>query len=399
MRVLWISSHLPYPPISGGRLREYELLRRLARYDDVHVVAVSEAADDTSHLEAFRRTCPTDLFPAEPDRDEPCHLVATHASAPATAAVRRLLPRADVVHVEGFHLMQHVPASSLVPITLIDQNIEYQLWEQRLALGQAGTQLDQQRILQEVAACRSAELKAWRRATLCATVTPEDAATMRAAAPDIDPVVIPDGCDHLAGAPIGVAPRPLRPTAAAPCLIFVANFAYEPNVDAAWLLLDGVLPRVRGTFPGATLDLVGNAPCPDLVARADAVGGVRVTGRVPDVQPFLCDADVAVCPLRVGGGIKVKVIEALVTGLPVVTTPVGAQGLPVGLGVPTVVAPDPRALAKAVIDVLSDPNARAHSQDAASGVTRILPSWDDAASRLRQAYEVAQQRAVSSDAG
>src|SRR4051794_10786159 len=253
MRVLWISSHLPYPPISGGRLREYELIRRLAAHDDVHVVGVTKVADDTDHLEAFRKMFPTELFPVQPDRDGQCHLVAAHASAPAAAAVRRLLAKADVVHVEGFHLMQHVPASASVPIVLVDQNIEFQLWEQRLALSPARLELDHQRIVQEAAACRSAELKAWRRATLCATVTADDAAVMRAAAPDVDPVVIPDGCDHLAPMAIGAAPRRPRRMTPAPCLLFVANFAYEPNVDAAWLLLDGVLPLVRAAFPRATL--------------------------------------------------------------------------------------------------------------------------------------------------
>jgi glycosyltransferase involved in cell wall biosynthesis len=120
-----------------------------------------------------------------------------------------------------------------------------------------------------------------------------------------------------------------------------------------------------------------------------------VTGRVPDVRPFLCSSDVVVCPLRIGGGIKVKVLEALSVGAAVVTTPVGAQGLPSGLGAPEVVPPDADLLAAATIRALSDPDHRHRLQVAAQTVARSLPTWDQAAAELLAGYERAQRQAAA----
>jgi glycosyltransferase involved in cell wall biosynthesis len=123
--------------------------------------------------------------------------------------------------------------------------------------------------------------------------------------------VVPDAVDHLGSAPLdAVAPRPE--------LVFVANFAYQPNVDAAFWLCREIFPRVREQVPEARALLVGNGPPQEL--QALACEHIFVTGRVPSVAPSLDRAAVVVCPLRVGGGIKVKMLEALCRGKAIVAS-------------------------------------------------------------------------------
>ncbi|MEP6633541.1 MAG: glycosyltransferase [Luteimonas sp.] len=126
-----------------------------------------------------------------------------------------------------------------------------------------------------------------------------------------------------------VRPPASRTTLDAVRLLFVAGFGHSPNVDAAQWLVRDIFPRVLRELPNATLDLVGSNPTTDVLALAQT-GGVHVTGSVPQdvLDDYYRRADVAIVPLRFGAGVKLKVLEAMVKGLPVVTTSIGAQGLP-----------------------------------------------------------------------
>jgi glycosyltransferase involved in cell wall biosynthesis len=134
------------------------------------------------------------------------------------------------------------------------------------------------------------------------------------------------GSDSISVIPFGVeAPaRPLDPLGADASLLFVGNFVHRPNVDAALRLASAIFPRVRAAHPAATLELVGPEPPPEL-----AGDGVSVTGAVPDVTPYLDRASVVVVPIRRGGGMRVKVLEALAAGKAVVASPLAAEGLEV----------------------------------------------------------------------
>ncbi|MFL6204490.1 MAG: glycosyltransferase family 4 protein [Acidimicrobiales bacterium] len=382
MRALWITCHLPHPASSGGRLRELELLRRLAPAMDVELIAVSKTPEaDVEAAQGFDLPARTTVVAAEADETARCAQVARHASRAATAAVADALTERtpDLVHVEGFYLMQHLPPAVDVPELLVDQNIEAALWAQRAAVA---TDVEAERAaLAEARRCEAAEVAAWRRADLCAFVTEDDAELARSIAPDLRTRVVPDGADHLSPMTAGVlAPAPDRPT-----MCFVGNFAYEPNVDAARFLLTEVLPRVRREVPDVHLQLVGNAP-PDWLRAEGDRSGATVTGWVPSVTPYLATADVVVCPLRVGGGVKVKVLEALSVGAAVVTTPVGAQGLRTDLGAPLVVEPTATRVAGAVSSLLGDPQARHRLRAAARATARSMPTWDEAATSLSRCY-------------
>ncbi|MFN2626287.1 MAG: glycosyltransferase [Mycobacteriales bacterium] len=395
-RVLFLTCHLPFPPVSGGRRREYELLRRVGARFAVDLVVVSKTPrEDEANAAALSPHCasvrvlaadrqPISAAVAAPEQ------VRRHASAAALALIADATP--DVVHVEGFYLMQHVPPDTTARVLLVEQNIEYRLWEQRAR--HADT--DAQALLAEAARTRASELAAWQRADQCATVTLEDRAAM-AAAGIRDVVVLPDGVEvpsladgvevpllpEARGVELSSLPEARTSTDAAPRVVFVGNFRYEPNIDAARFLVRDILPLVDG-HADLRVQLVGDAPPP---AVAELAGPrVEVTGRVPAVEPLLDAATVVVCPLRVGGGVKVKMLEALARGKAIVTTSVGIQGLGAEARASTRVADSAPEFAAALTALLDDATARRELELAARQLAATLPTWDDAAAALTECW-------------
>ncbi|HEV2754514.1 MAG TPA: glycosyltransferase [Actinomycetota bacterium] len=339
--------------------------------------------EDNANAPALKEHCiDVTVFAAEPPppapSTEPAQVVrhrAPEMSAHVAAAIES--GAFDLVHVEGFYLMQHVPDPCPLPVLLVEQNVEYVLWRQRA--GTAVSKHERDAAITEYLRTLETETAAWGRADICAALTADDAAIMGAALPGLDVRLVPDGVDHLP-----LVPRSER-RAQDGVVVFAANFGYQPNVDAALYLCDEVWPRVARRRPGARLLLVGNAPPPEVVELGRG-NGVVVTGRVPSIDPFLERAAVVVCPLRVGGGIKVKMLEAMSRGKAIVTTGVGAQGLDRFAGAAFLVEDHPAAFAHAVVAVLDDAGLRTGLEEGALRAARRLPTWDEAASALGECY-------------
>lgn len=193
--------------------------------------------------------------------------------------------------------------------------------------------------------------------------------------PSLPVEVIPNGVDTYTFR--------LRPTRRIPTLLFVGNYEYTPNVDAALRLATEIFPAVGKSFPNVRLWLVGNAPPPEL--RALASDSIRVTGRVPDVRPYLARAGVFVSPLRLGAGIKNKVLEALAMGCPVVATPLSVDGISVQHEQDALIA-DGQAMVEQIVRVLQDESLRQRLSVNGRKLIESRYSWDSVAERYEQLY-------------
>jgi glycosyltransferase involved in cell wall biosynthesis len=152
--------------------------------------------------------------------------------------------------------------------------------------------------------------------------------------------------------------HPLNPLGAqSPSLLFVGNFRHPPNVDAAMRLTRQIFPGVRAQYPGVTLQIVGDQPTPEM--RRLANEHIVVTGRVPDVTPYLDRAALVVVPLRIGGGMRVKVLEALAAGKALVTSPLAIAGLDLVDGKQVVLAETDQQFCEAIVHLLVDSQQRA----------------------------------------
>lgn len=386
--LLFVTCHLPYPLISGGRRREYELLTRLAAHHDFHLLAFSKTyGEDIENSIVFEEFCRSvTVVPVHCRDGQDPYQVRRHTSEEGLTTIRNLVDRnsIDLIHVEGFYLMQHVPCDIGVPIFLQEQNIEYLLWKQRAKSAQDPRERSE--AVWEYLRTLESETSSWQRADMCGAVTTDDLEVMRSALPSNGVRLVPDGFDHLGRIDGDESRRVRRSNADEHRVVFVGNFAYQPNVDAALYLSEKIWPIVSRYIPRARLALVGNAPPPEVEALRERSPNVDVTGRVPAVSPYLDEADVVVCPLRVGGGIKVKVLEALCRGKALVTTSVGVQGIPRPNEAMRVVD-DPVDFAKATVELLVRPTLRRRLEQNARRAAALLPTWDEAARALEGCYD------------
>jgi glycosyltransferase involved in cell wall biosynthesis len=213
-------------------------------------------------------------------------------------------------------------------------------------------------------------------------VSERDAEMLRSLQPRLKVEVIPNGVDLSYFNPAAVRSAPIDPSS--PSLVFVGNYEYPPNEDAAIRLARDIFPHVRSAFPRTKLLLVGNAPTARM--RAAAGEGVFITGRVDDVRAFLKDAWAFVCPLAYGAGIKNKILEALAMGCPVIATPLSIDGIDVREGESVLTAPLDQ-IADAVIRLLGDADLRSRLSAEGRALIERAYSWQRVVSQYEQLYE------------
>jgi polysaccharide biosynthesis protein PslH len=194
---------------------------------------------------------------------------------------------------------------------------------------------------------------------------------------------LPPGARSILVCPNGREPSTVLPEASGPTVAFVATMGWAPNVDAAIWLARDIWPTVLARVPQARLLLVGKDPAPSVLALADDT--IEVTGTVDDVRPYLAQARVVVAPLRAGGGTRLKIMEALDLGRPLVATSVGCEGMEDLIGRGVVVADTAPALAGAIEGLLLDPAHAAALGRAGHDAVAADHTWDAALAPLLQA--------------
>lgn len=368
MRLLWLTPEVPDPGGAGGSIRAFHLIRRLAaRGAAITVVAPAHQAQAqrAATLEAGGVELRLVPRPASRVREALRALARRPGLAPRLAAdpwlvwqaeafwtaiepaVRAALRdgRPDAVVVEhDFAAAWAGRASPDLPAGLLLHNAWWEVLAGRAraarGLQSLGWRAEAWRFRRHVR--RTAGRYAW----ACAVSGKDREAAVRMLGLPV--AVVPNGADvgRLAAVPAGPG-RPDR-------LLFSGTLSYPPNAEAAIWLVEAVLPLLRRTRPKVTLTVAGRGAPPAVDALA-AVSGVRVAGWVPDLAEAYAEAAVVVAPLRSGGGTKLKVVEAMAAGRPLVTTSVGAEGLDVVSGQHLLVADDAAEFAEAVAGLLADP--------------------------------------------
>ena len=395
MRILFLTAHLPFPPFSGGRRREFELISRLGKDFEIHLCSITKTWEtDIMYISNLLYSCASvNLFKAVFNYNKQYAIypnqIKRHTSEEASSYISFLLKNKpfDVVHVEGYYLMQHLPIKPEIPVLLVEHNIECLLNLQRFKL--ATIQQDKSYYWQEYVYTLKWERTFWKRATKCVTLTTEDESNMRQLEPHIDIRTIPNGIDHRKmideAASSNICKNSIV-SAKCPSILFVGNFLYEPNIDAALYFSQLIFPLILKDVPNAKLHLVGNAPPPE-VSSLTLNKQIKVSGYVDSLTNFYKDADVVVCPLRIGGGVKVKVLEALNAGKAIVSTSIGAQGLNLSTYPSLTVADEVADFAEKVVRFLLDPQKRYRQEQQALAYASILPTWDQAIEAFIQCYK------------
>jgi len=354
--ILFVAPEWPYPPTWGFATRVYHLAKELSRRHRVSLLTYgspSRATAEDSVAPAFesvhfvpppgarrskRRAQAASLFSSG------SYHVGGHSSAAMGAAFEKLLARGtyDLVQVESSQMARSLPATE-VPIALDEHNIEYLLLR-RLAAVESSPARKAFGYL-EAAKVRREEIAAWARYDGSIFTSETDLAVMRSDMPGRAACVVPNGVDLEYFSPSAEEPD-------ASTLVFTGSINYRPNADAvAWFISD-VLPRLVRLRPSTRFLVVGQG-APAWLLRMSS-SHVKFTGAVRDVRPYIERAAVVVAPLRVAGGTRLKILEALAMEKPVVTTTIGREGLDVVDGEHLVVADDPQQFAEQVARLMVD---------------------------------------------
>jgi glycosyltransferase involved in cell wall biosynthesis len=212
---------------------------------------------------------------------------------------------------------------------------------------------------------RRRELGTYRRADMVVTVTEDDRRALLRAAPDTITSAVPTACPVARDVPAFLQRMPCS-------ILFVGGFRHAPNADAVLFFYRHVLPLVRRSLRDVALTIVGDAPPREVLALSSAE--ISVTDWVPAVEPYLASHRVSIAPLRFGAGLKGKIVEAMAAGLPVVTTPVGAEGMELVHGSTALIAESPEAFARAVVRLCTDHDL--HARLSRNGLEHARARWD-----------------------
>jgi glycosyltransferase involved in cell wall biosynthesis len=393
--VLAVTSEMPWPLDSGGHLRSFHLLRTLADRFDVRLVVPSTGDDEAGRAALEAAGVGVRLVPVSPRkplgeaarvvscalRREPYVMFGRHRRGAVAAALAaeaaRLRP--DVFYLDHLDSFVYADAVRDVPIVLDLHNVY-----SRLAARAAGDRVAFLRrpfLAGEARLLARQEEQAAKRAHTIMAVSDDDARYF-AAFGGAKVVVVPNGvdCSAFAG---GTDARPWPQS-----LLYVGALDWPPNANAARLLATEILPAVRQRVPAAHVTIVGKNPPPDVVALARTQPHVEVAANVRDVVPYFRGAHVLAVPLEAGGGTRLKILEAFATGLPVVSTPVGCEGIDGVHGEHLLVA-ERAQFADAVVQVLLDPASAKERAGRAQGLARKIYDWAAVGQRAVEAVACA----------
>ena len=386
MRILWLKTEFLHPVDKGGRIRTYQMLREIARQHHVTYLTLDDgtAAPDAEALAAeyaaevvripfappakgsigFYGDLVGNLFSGLP------YAVSRYASTRMREEVARLAGQHDVVVCDFLAPAINVPDRLPVPTVLFQHNVEAMIWERHVQV--AASALKKRYMGEQWRRMERFERTACHRFDHVVAVSPQDATVMRERYGITRVSDVPTGVDIDYFTPADRAERnPME-------LVFTGSMDWMPNDDAMIWFAREILPRVRAKLPDARVTVVGRSPSAALTALA-AEHRMEVTGRVPDVRPYLERASAFIVPMRVGGGTRLKIFEAMSMGLPVISTAVGAEGLPVIDGETAVLRDDPAGFADAVVRLLSSDAERRRIGEEGQRVVRARFGWSGVA--------------------
>ncbi len=397
MRILWVKAGKLLPVDTGGKIRSYNILTHLARSHEITFLSYYGGQRDPAYESDIQQKFPgaRTVFTAAPDSTSLQQMIqylrGWFRPAPFAIAkfthfeVQREVSRVlsgepvDVAVCDFLSASHNFPDVLPSPTVLFQHNVETTLWKRmastesnpikRLAYKHEAAKMDRQ------------ERYALMHFHHVIAVSDHDRRQMLDMVPGCAISVVPTGVDTQKYA---VAPSSQSDP---PRIVFTGSMDWEPNIDAVLYFCEEIFPAVRSAFPEAVFQIVGRQPHPKVKRLAS--DSVLVTGTVPSVADYLRDATVVIVPLRIGGGTRLKIFEAMAMGKAMVSTTIGAEGLDVHNGRDLILADTPSAFAEAIVSLLRDHGLRRRYEEAAVSLAAQY-DW----SRIAQQFAAVLQSAV-----
>jgi sugar transferase (PEP-CTERM/EpsH1 system associated) len=396
VRILWVKAGGLVPLDSGGRIRSYNILRQLAREHRVTYFGFHAEQDDAAHAElkaVFERvvTCPLNLPKAKSFAElmqygqelfsrEP-YAISKYCQPWVKRELRKLVQSEtyDVIVCDFLVAAGVIPWDLPCPKVLFTHNVEALIWKRHYEV--ARNLLWKLLSWREWKAMARAEKHYLREADHVLAVSQTDADFFARELPAEKLTVIPTGVDIDFFRSTGTEEEPNS-------LVFTGSMDWMPNEDGIFYFAEEILPRICEAIPTARLSVVGRKPSARMKALAAAdPHHLHLTGWVDDIRPYLAQSAVCIVPLRVGSGTRLKIFEAMGMGKAIVSTTIGAEGLPVRHDVDVLLADSPEDFAKSVVNLLGDAATRRRLGEAARELVETKYSWASVAREFAASLE------------
>lgn len=400
MKILFLSQIVPYPPHGGVLQRGYNLLREIGKYNEVHLLAFIHPETlgtpeliEESKRELARHCASVQYFPLWPKRSvahkfaafgagfvypKPFSVLAHSSTAYCQAAREILASKAiDLLHVDTIGLAPYRRLAPGMPSVLTHHNIESRLMERRAEVETGAVQ--KYYVGLQARRLRAYEAEQSPLFDMNVMMSPNDQADLLQIAPGVPTAIIPNGVDTAYFTPATEG----HELAA----IYTGGMNMYANKDAVLYFLRDIWPAVLHEHPGAKFYAIGQDPPRELHELAKREPSVVVTGFVDDVRPYVRKAAVYVVPLRVGGGTRLKVLDALAQGKAIVSTAVGCEGIAVTHGKNIFIEDEPAQFAARVNALFADAEARRTLGTAARELAVSSYGWTAIGADLQRVYE------------
>lgn len=357
-----LTPYLPYPPSSGGQVRSYNLIKNLAQDHQITLFSLIKDNNELKYIKELEKFCRKVKVFKRPGKPWTLrNILRTGFGLYPFLVIRNLVPKEkeavekelnqndyDLIHAETFYVMPHIPKTK-VPILLVEQTIEYQVYQHYVQ--SKSFWLLKQLLNIDVAKIRFWETKFWQKANKVVAVSESDKKKMQSLVKGLDVDVVPNG----AGEDL-VSLWQENKKIDKIIVLFQANFLWLQNTEAAIDLVKNIFPLIKKKLPQAVCRIVGQEAYKKLASiKGKSIEIIDLSNDdIEGVKKAYHQATVFLAPLKGPGGTRLKILGAMAAGVPVVTTPVGIEGIDAKDGVQVLVRQSEKELAEAVVELIKN---------------------------------------------
>lgn len=352
-----LTPYLPYPLWSGGQIRTYNLLKNLAKKHEITLFSFIRDESENHYKKELLKFCKrVETFKRRPAWSVFNILLAGFTPFPFLVSIyySKKLQNAisnelksdsyNLIHAETFYVMPNIPNTS-VPILLVEQTIEFLVYQHFV---ETVFLLIRMLLSLDVAKIKFWEKYYWKKAHKVVAMSPADKDVMRTEVVGLDVDIVPNGVDTKEFFKV------TRNKKIKNIILFVGNFKWLQNKEAVILLVDKIFPRIKQRIDEAILWIVGRYPSSQI--RNYQSNSIKVSEDIEDIKVAYAESNVLLAPIYGPGGTRYKILEAMASGLPVVTTSRGIEGLNAKNGRDVLVCDDPDSLADSTVSILTNEN-------------------------------------------
>lgn len=394
MKILMLTPYVPYPPASGGQIRTLNLLKYLSKNNEITLISLYKNDKDKQYIPALKNYCKHIILCKRPEKPWQARtiwkaltsadpfLIVRNYSHEAKQAVDTVLKNEvfDVIHAETFYIMPHIQ-NTTTPIFLVEQTIEYKVYQHFV---NSLPFFLRPLFMMDIMKLKRAERYYWKKALLVGGVSEADTKEIRSLEPSINPVIIP----NCAGDEMFVeklSPKDLKK----PTILFIGNFDWLQNTEAVKILAEKIAPIIQTKIPEAKIIVAGQNANKKLPLKSG--GNIEIISLAQDdsdtVLRLYKDSTLFIAPIFGPGGTRLKILAAMASGLPVISSQTGVEGLNLADNKHVLIANTPLEFVEQTLRILKDEKLYELIRSNSYGLAVKEYSWKHIANKLEIVYK------------